>query len=201
MPNDTHEVTRLLLKWGEGDEAALNELIPLVHGELRRIARGCMKRERRGHSLAATALVNEAYLRLIDAQHIGWQNRAHFLAVSARLMRRILVDIARSKGYKKRGGDTIRVTLDEALSVTAEPAQDVAALDDALHALAVFDDRKARVVELRFFGGLSVEDTAAVLKVSVDTVMRDWKFSKAWLARELRSPAASERARATARVS
>ena len=145
-----------------------------------------MAGERRGHSLQATALVNEAYLRLIDVQHVNWQNRTHFLAMSARLMRRILVDIARRKGYKKRGAGAVRVTLNDALGVAAEPGQDLAALDDALHALAAFDERKARVIELRFFGGLSVEETASVLKVSVDTVMRDWKLAKVWLSRELR---------------
>ena len=144
-----------------------------------------MAGERAGHSLQATALVNEAYLRLIDVQHVNWQNRAHFLAMSARLMRRILVDIARSKRYQKRGGDAVRVTFDEALAVTAEPGQDSVALDEALHALATVDARKAHVIELRFFGGLSVEETATVLAVSVDTVMRDWKLAKAWLLREL----------------
>lgn len=148
-----------------------------------------MAGERRGHSLPATALVNEAYLRLIDVQHVDWQNRAHFFAMSARLMRRVLVDLARKKRSKKRGAGARPVTLDEALLVTPEPGQDLAALDDALHALAEVDDRKARVVELRFFGGLSVEESASVLKVSVDTVMRDWKFAKAWLSRELRKPA------------
>jgi RNA polymerase sigma-70 factor (ECF subfamily) len=157
-----------------------------VHDELRRIARRCMAGERGGHSLQATALVNEAYLRLIDAQQVDWQNRTHFLAISARLMRRILVDIARSKGYQKRGGGAVRVTFDDALAVTDQPGHDLIALDDALEALAVVDDRKARVIEQRFFGGLSVEETAAVLKVSVDTVMRDWKLAKAWLLRELR---------------
>ena len=136
--------------------------------------------------MQATALVNEAYLRLIDVQHVDWQNRAHFLAMSARLMRRILVDVARSKGYQKRGGGAVRVTFDDALAVTDEPGQDLVALDDALKALATVDERKARVIELRFFGGLSVEETASVLKVSVDTVMRDWKLAKAWLQRELR---------------
>ena len=168
-------------------------MIPLVHDELRRIARRCMAGERRGHSLQATALVNEAYLRLIDVQHVNWQNRTHFLAMSARLMRRILVDVARSKRYKKRGGGAVRVTLDDALAVTNEPGQDLAALDDALHALAKVDERKARVIELRFFGGLNVEETASVLKVSVDTVMRDWKLAKAWLSRELRDRGARER--------
>jgi RNA polymerase sigma-70 factor (ECF subfamily) len=162
-----------------------------VHDELRRIARRCMAGERGGHSLQATALVNEAYLRLIDAQHVDWQNRTHFLAISARLMRRILVDVARTKGYEKRGGGAVRVTFDDELVVTDRPGQDLVALDDALEALAGVDERKARVIELRFFGGLSVEESAAVLKVSVDTVMRDWKLAKAWLQRELRN----ERAR------
>ena len=146
-----------------------------------------MAGERRGHSLQPTALVNEAYLRLIDVQHINWQNRLHFLAMSARLMRRILVDIARSKHYQKRGGGAIRVTLGDAMVSTAAPGEDLAALDHALHALAAVDERKARVIELRFFGGLSVEETASVLKVSGDTVMRDWKLAKAWLFRELKA--------------
>jgi len=145
-----------------------------------------MAGERGGHSLQATALVNEAYLRLIDVQHVNWQNRAHFLAMSARLMRRVLVDVARSKRYQKRGGGAVTVTFDEELIVTPEPGQDLVALDDALEALAAVEARKARVIELRFFGGLSVEETAAVLTVSVDTVMRDWKLAKAWLQRELR---------------
>ncbi len=147
-----------------------------------------MAGERGGHSLQATALVNEAYLRLIDVQHVNWQNRAHFLAMSARLMQRILVDLARSKGYVKRGGEAVRVTFDDALAVTSEPGEDLVALDDALKALATLDERKAQVIELRFFGGLSVEETASVLNVSVDTVMRDWKLAKAWLQRELQAP-------------
>jgi len=134
--------------------------------------------------------VNEAYLRLIDAQHVDWQNRTHFLAISARLMRRILVDVARTKGYQKRGGGAVRVTFDDALVVTDQPGHDLVALDDALAALAVVDERKARVIELRFFGGLSVDESAAVLQVSVDTVMRDWKLAKAWLLRELRDQTA-----------
>jgi RNA polymerase sigma-70 factor (ECF subfamily) len=160
-----------------------------VHDELRRIARAFMAGERRGHSLQATALVNEAYLRLVDVQHMNWQNRTHFLAMSARLMRRILVDLARSKQYQKRGAGAFRVTLGDAMAVTKQPARDLAALDDALKALAAVDERKARVIELRFFGGLGVEETASVLDVSVDTVMRDWKLAKAWLSRELRSAA------------
>jgi RNA polymerase sigma factor (TIGR02999 family) len=176
----------LLLAWGQGDEGALGQLVPLVEEELHRIARRCMAGERAGHSLQATALVNEAYLRLIDAQYVKWQDRAHFLAMSARLMRRILVDWARSKGYQKRGGGAVKVTFTEALPNSDERGHDLVALDDALQALARFDERKSRVVELRFFGGLSVEETASVLKVSVDTVMRDWKLAKAWLLHELR---------------
>ena len=179
-------MTELLLKWREGDEAALDRLVPVVHDELRRIARRCMAGERAGHSLQATALVNEAYLRLIDVQHVNWQNRAHFLAMSARLMRRILVDYARSKGYQKRGGGAVKVTFNEGLPVAVGPAMDLVALDDALKVLATMDERKSRVIELRFFGGLSVEETATVLELSPETVMRDWKLAKAWLMRELR---------------
>ena len=186
------EVTRLLIKWGQGDEAALEQLIPLVHEELRRLARLQMGRERPGHTLQASALVNEAYLRLIDVHQIQWQNRTHFLAMSARLMRRILVDFARSKGYRKRGGGAQRVTFDEALVVSNERGGELVALDDALVALAAVDPRKSQVVEMRFFGGLSVEETAEALHVSVDTVMRDWKLAKAWLLRELRGHASSE---------
>jgi len=179
-------VTGLLLAWGQGDDVALERLVPLVERELHRIARRCMAGERAGHSLQATALVNEAYLRLVDAQHVNWQDRAHFLAMSARLMRRILVDSARAKGYQKRGGDAVKVTLDEALVPAAERAIDVVRLNDALEALATFDERKSRVVEMRFFGGLSVDETASVLKCSPDTVMRDWKLAKAWLLKELK---------------
>jgi RNA polymerase sigma-70 factor, ECF subfamily len=174
------------MAWRGGNEAALEQLVPLVHEELHRIARGCMRGERPGHSLQATALVNEAYMRLMGAQQVDWQNRVHFLAVSARLMRRILVDFARSKKYQKRGGGAQPVTLDEGLIVT-EPGRDLVALDEALDALAKMDERKSKVVEMRFFGGLSVEETAAALGVSADTVMRDWRMAKAWLLRELRS--------------
>ena len=180
------EVTGLLLEWGRGDEAALERLIPLVHHELHRLARRCMAGEREGHSLQATALVNEAYIRLVDGKAVRWQDRAHFLAVSARVMRRILVDHARARRTRKRGGDGARVTFDEDLVVTAEPRQDVIALDDALAALAKFDERKSRVVEMRFFGGLSVEETASVLDVSRDTVLRDWRLARAWLLAEIR---------------
>ncbi len=145
-----------------------------------------MGHEAVGHSLQATALVNEAYLRLVDAQDVAWQDRTHFLAVSARIMRHILVDHARARRYQKRGGDVSKVTFDEALVVTNEPTQDFVALDDALEALAKFDERKSRVVELRFFAGLTVDETASVLKVSADTVMRDWRLAKVWLQREIR---------------
>jgi RNA polymerase sigma factor (TIGR02999 family) len=185
------QVTGLLLAWREGDDAALNELIPLVHDELQRIARTCMAGERPGHSLHATALVNEAYLRLVDTRRVDWQNRTHFLAMSARLMRRVLVDIARSKAAEKRGGDAVRVTLDAALDLAHEPGADLVALEDALQALAKIDERKARVIELRFFGGLSVEETACVLSVSRDTVLRDWRLAKAWLLRELQQAPAT----------
>jgi RNA polymerase sigma factor (TIGR02999 family) len=179
-------ITRLLVDWRGGDQAALEQLIPLVHDELRRLARRHMAHERVGHTLQATALVNEAFVRLIDVRQVKWQDRAHFFAMSSRLMRRILVDFARSKGYQKRGGGAQKVSFDEALVVTNEPGHDLVGLDDALNALAVFDARKAQVVEMRFFGGLSVEETAEALNVSVDTVMRDWKLAKAWLLRELK---------------
>ena len=186
IPQNPTRVTGLLLKWGRGDESALERLIPLVHRELQQIAQRCMAGERAGHSLQATALVNEAYLRLIDTKDVAWHDRAHFLAVAARVMRRILVDHARARRAQKRGGPATRVTFDEALVVTNAPREDFVALDDALEALATFDERKSRVVELRFFGGLSVEETASVLKVSAETVMRDWRLAKAWLQREMR---------------
>ena len=178
------DVTALLLDWRGGNDAALHSLVPLVHRELRRIARGCLAGERPGHTLQATALVSEAYIRLVDTRKIDWQNRAHFLAMAARVMRRVLVDYARAKGYRKRGGGAVRITFDE-LQLGHEPDQALARLDDALAALADVDERKSRVVELRFFGGLTVEDTATVLQVSPETVMRDWKLAKAWLLREL----------------
>jgi RNA polymerase sigma-70 factor (ECF subfamily) len=179
----------LLLAWRQGDSDALERLVPCVYQELQRMARAHLRRERAGHSLQATALINEAYLRLVDVQRVNWQNRAHFLAMAARLMRRILVDHARKKGYQKRGGRAVKVTFDEGLPVVGGHDQNLVALDDALEALAKVDERKSRVVELRFFGGLSVEETASVLKVSPDTVMRDWKLAKAWLLRELRGRA------------
>jgi len=181
----TGAVTALLRAWGEGDDGALEQLTPLVEAELRRLARRYMRRERRGHTLQTTALVNEAFLRLTDARRVRWQDRAHFLGISARLMRRVLVDHARARGYRKRGGGAQHVPLDEGLVTSPEPAVDVLALDRALEALAAVDVRKGRVIELRFFGGLSVEETAEVLHVSADTVKRDWRLAKLWLLREL----------------
>ncbi len=186
------DVTALLQAWRGGDEAALGKLMPLVHGELHRLAHRYMRRERVGHTLQTTALVNEAYLRLIDVKQVKWQDRAHFFAIAADLMRRILVDYARTRAYQKRGGDMRKVSFDEALCITPEPETDLVRLDDALKALADFDSRKAKVVELRFFGGLSVEDTAEVLKVSPDTVKRDWRLAKVWLLTELTDGARDE---------
>ncbi len=179
------DITALLLSWGRGDEAALQQLIPLVHRELHQIARRCLKGERPGHTLQPTALVNEAYLRLVDVRRVSWQNRTHFLAMSARLMRRVLVDFARSRQYQKRGGGGMKVSLDEAHGVAIERGQDLVALDEALLSLSAIDERKARVIEMRFFGGLTVEETAEVLEVSRDTVLRDWRLARAWLMQEL----------------
>ena len=181
------DVTQLLLAWREGDEAALARLTPLVHAELRRIARRCMRGQPSDHTLQATALVNEAYVRLVDVQEMNWRNRAHFLAMAARLMRRILVDSARTRGAHKRGGDAIKVSFSEDLAVSDDKGPDMLGLDDALHALAELDERQGRVVELRFFGGLSVAETAAVLGISCETVMRDWKLARAWLMREMKA--------------
>ncbi|HEX6464362.1 MAG TPA: sigma-70 family RNA polymerase sigma factor [Vicinamibacterales bacterium] len=180
------DVTNLLLAWRSGDCEALNRLIPLVQEELRRIARRHMAGERAGHSLQPTALVNEAYLRLIDLERVQWQNRAHFFAMASRTMRRVLVDIARSKGYLKRGGGACRVTLIESRARAKQPEYDLIALDDALQALEALSARKCQVVEMRFFGGLTVEETAEALGVSGDTVLRDWQFSKDWLGRQIR---------------
>jgi RNA polymerase sigma factor (TIGR02999 family) len=185
LETSSQEVTRLLIAWSEGDQAALEKLIPLVYQELRRLAKLYLKRERPGHSLQTTALVHEAYLRLIDSSRVRWQNRAHFFAISAQLMRRILVDFARSRRYLKRGGEAQHVSLGEALDVAEARGAALVALDDALQALARIDERKSRVVELRYFGGLSVEETAEALKVSTETVKRDWRLARTWLRREL----------------
>src|SRR5215510_9857384 len=179
------EVTQLLIAWGNGDREALDKLVPLVYDELRRIARRYMEREPGGHTLQTTALVNEAYLRLIEQKGMKWQNRAQFFAISAQLMRRILVSMARARHADKRGGDARQVSLDEALVVSEERAAELVALDEAMNELAALDPRRSRVVELRYFGGLSVEETAEVLKISPETVMREWKMAKAWLYTEL----------------
>ena len=184
---NTSQITDLLVAWGDGDAGALEQLIPLVDRELQQLAHDYMAREAAGHPLQTTALVNEAYLRLVDLTRIRWQDRAHFLAMSARLMRRILVDHARSRGYQKRGGGVPRVSLDEALVVSVERTQDLVALDDALQSFAAVDERKSKVVELRYFGGLSIEETAAALSVSSETVRRDWRIAKVWLLRQLGS--------------
>ncbi len=183
--NSPKEITQLLVAWCDGDQLALERLAPLVHSELRRLAHHYMGRERPGHTLETSALINEAYIRLIDWKDVRWQNRAHFFAVAAQFMRRTLVDFARERHYLKRGGGALQVTLGEAAAFTVERSADLVALDEALTALAQFDDRKAKVVELRFFGGLSVEEVGEVLNVSKETVMRDWRLSKVWLLREL----------------
>jgi len=190
----SHEVTRLLKAWSAGDEQALEKLTPLVYRQLHQIAQRYMGGERSGHTLQTTALVNEAYLRLVDCGQVNWQDRAHFFAVSANLMRRILIDFARSRGYLKRGGALPHIPLEEAPSVYQDADVNLVALDDALTALAAVDERKSKVVELKFFGGLSVEETAEVLHVSSDTVNRDWRLAKLWLLRELNRGRASHEA-------
>ncbi|MGH9846699.1 MAG: sigma-70 family RNA polymerase sigma factor [Blastocatellia bacterium] len=185
MDSAPKEVTQLLIDWSNGDQAALDKLMPLVHGELRRMAKRYMARQSPGHTLQTTALINEAFIKLVGQQDKHWQNRAHFFGVAAQAMRSILVDYARSRRYEKRGGGAQQVSLDEALTVSEERAAELVALDDALNELAKVDPRKCRVVELRYFGGLSVEETAEALKVSAVTVMRDWSMAKAWLHREL----------------
>jgi RNA polymerase sigma-70 factor (ECF subfamily) len=185
MSPSPEEISELLVAWSNGERAALDQLMPLVYDELRHIAHRYLGRERAGHTLQTTALVNEAYLKLVNEREMRWQNRAHFFAVAAQLMRMILVDYARSRNYVKRGGGAQRVSFDEALAVSQERAGELIALDEALKTLAEMDERKSRVAELRFFGGLSVEETAEVLKVSSVTVMREWRLAKAWLHREL----------------
>ena len=182
----SHGVTELLVAWGSGDEDALDRLVPIVHAELRRAAARYMSNERAPHTLQATALVNEVYLRLVQIKRVGWRDRAHFFAMVARLMRRVLVDHARARGYQKRGGGVRNLPLDETVTIAPSSSRDVVAVDAALAALESVDERKARVVELRFFGGLSVEETASVLSVSPATVMGDWRLAKAWLKREMR---------------
>lgn len=181
----THDFTLLLRAWGEGDREALDRLAPLVYQELHRLARGYMAHERPNHTLQATALVNEAYLRLIDARQVHWQDRAHFLAICARAMRQILVDHARSRAARKHGGGQALLQFDETLGIPQTSHSQLLKLDDALNRLAQLDPRKSQVVELRFFGGLSLEETAAALKTSPRTVKRDWQLARAWLFREL----------------
>ena len=181
----THNVTALLIDWLAGDDRAVEKLLPLVHDELWRLAKRHMAGERPDHLLQATALVNEAYLRLVDVRRVQWQDRAHFFAMAARLMRRVLVDFARAQKNQKRGGARHRITLDQNLAVASATPEDLIAIDEALRSLTARHERKSEVVELRFFGGLSVEETAEVLKISPQTVVRDWKFAKSWLMREL----------------
>ncbi len=180
-PSPQQQVTQLLCEWRSGDPSALEKLIPLVQPELQRLARHYMSRERPGHTLQATALLDDAYLQLADNRYPQWQNRAHFFAAAAQLMRRIMVDHARQRQASKRGGGAIRVTLDEAAAVTQTRADELLALDEALEKLAAFDQRKAQVVEMRYFGGLTLEEIADVLKIHVNTVMRDWTAARAWL--------------------
>src|SRR5215475_8559137 len=187
MPEpNPHEVTQLLLAWSEGDKTALDQLMPLVYTELRRLAKSYMSRERAGQTMQTTALIHEAYLRLIDADRVRLENRGHFFAAASRLMRQVLVDLAREHGSRKRGGAALQVSLDEAMVVSKQRDEGLLALDEALNALAQIDPRKSRMVELRFFGGLSVEETAEALGVSVETIHRDWRLAKSWLLRRLR---------------
>ena len=185
-PASPYDVTQLLRAWSRGEQSALDRLLPLVYRDLHARARRCMAGERVEHSLQTTALIHEAYLRFVGPSPVEWESRGHFFAVAARVMRRILVDHGRARRAQKRGGEGRAVTLDEQLVVTGGPDRDLVSLDDALQALATFDGRKARVVEMRFFGGLSVEETAEVLKVSPQTVLRDWKLAKVWLLREMK---------------
>lgn len=181
----SQEITRLLLDWGKGNKAALDELMPIVYNELRRLARHFMRGQRPGNALQTTALVNEAYLKLIDSSQVNWQNRTHFFAISAQLMRRILVDFARARNSQKRGGEQIKVTLDENIQVPSETETDLTELDEALEGLARLNPRQSQIVELRYFGGLTEEEIAESLNISTRTVRRDWNVARAWLYREL----------------
>jgi RNA polymerase sigma factor (TIGR02999 family) len=185
MAQNSHEVTQLLIQWSNGDKTALNKLMPLIYNELRQLARHYMSRERPGHTLQTTALVNEAYVRLVNRKHVQWQNRAHFFAIAAQLMRSILVDHARSHAYAKRGGGAPKIALDQVIVVSQQRAGEVVALDDALKQLAEIDAQQSRIVELRFFGGLTIEETAEVLGLSPATIKREWSTAKAWLYHEL----------------
>jgi RNA polymerase sigma factor (TIGR02999 family) len=181
----SQEITQLLLAWGSGDKAALDALMPMVYDELRRLAKRYMRRQNAGHTLQTTALVNEAYLRLIDSSRVRWQDRTHFFAISAQLMRRVLVDFARAKNSRKRGGEQIQITLDEQIEAPFEKETNLVALDEALQKLAQLSQRQSQIVELRYFGGLSEEEIAETLAISTRTVRRDWSLARAWLYREL----------------
>ena len=181
MPALPQEITQLLMNWSQGDKAALDQLVPLVYPELRRLAKRHMDREDPAHTLQTSALINEAYLKLVDQQNVKWQNRSHFFAVAAQVMRHILVDHARTRNYVKRGGGAPKLPLDEAAALTEQRAGQLIALDDALRDLAALDERKSQIIELRFFGGLSLEETAVVMKISPSTVQREWRAAKAWL--------------------
>ncbi len=185
MSESAPQITRLLRAWREGDPQALEQLTPVVYQELHRMAQHYMAREKQGHTLQATALISEVYLRLVNASEVNWQDRAHFFAICAQLMRRILTDFARSRLYRKRGAGAVHVTLDEAIAISSDPGVDLIALEEALTRLGLVDERKGKVVELRFFGGLTVEQTADVLQISPETVTRDWSFARTWLLREL----------------
>ena len=182
-----NEVTQLLIDWSGGDQAALDKLIPLVEAELHRLAHHYMNRERAGHTLQTTGLVNEAYVRLVSQNKVNWQNRAHFFGIAARLMRQILVDYARKRHYAKRGGDAVQVSLDEAAALAHESSSEIVALDEALSRLVKLSPEQSRIVELKFFGGLTIEETAEVMKISVDKVKRDWSMAKTWLYREIKT--------------
>jgi len=186
-----HEITQLLAKWREGNQSALDELYPLVYDELHRLARRYMSRERRGHTLQTTALINEAYVRLVDQKNVHWANRSHFFAISAQIMRRILIDHARRHAYAKRGGGAQQVSLEEVAAVTPDPGRELVRLDEALKSLAEMDPRRSQVVELRYFGGLNNEEIAGVLKISENTVTRDWNMARAWLHQQLSETAAN----------
>lgn len=190
-PRQEHEITQLLAEWSDGNQAALDELYPLVYEELHRLARRYMSRERKGHTLQTTALINEAYVRLVDQRNVQWANRSHFFAISAQIMRRILIDHARRHGYAKRGGGARQVSLDETATVIQDNLSEFLRLDEALKSLAQLDPRRSQVVELRYFGGLNNEEIADVLKISENTVIRDWNMARAWLYRQLSGSAAN----------
>ena len=190
-PRQQHQITQLLAEWSDGNQSALDELYPLVYEELHRLARRYMSRERKGHTLQTTALINEAYVRLVDQRNVHWANRSHFFAISAQIMRRILIDHARRQAYAKRGGGAHQVSLDEAATVVPDQSSDLVRLDEALKSLAEMDPRRSQVVELRYFGGLNNEEIADVLKVSENTVTRDWNMARAWLYQQLSGSAAN----------